>query len=1103
MIYRTSQRGTYRNINANLDLLSWRIAQLSSKVASEKQINKPSDNPSGAATVLRTRTVLSEITQHKENVGYANTWITHTGNVTSSIKSVLDEIYTNAEQAATDTVNGEQRSIIAEEVDQLFKTMIQFGDVRYLDNYLLAGQSTQTTPFTQWMEASDVVPACDNSDLWTGKVQNYGDRSFEPRPDLPVQSQSFLIECVEAGGMDSYLYANQYSNSVAQAVINGREGEYALTVETDDQIYNRTRIRIVAGAENVDFTGAGASRVNYSVSASVTADPVRIVYRYGTSAGTTAQVTSPGVVTVSLQTNSAGTASAARAWDVASAVNSLSAATGVSALPQSLTSPGGTVELARDGDGQPMYTDITFNNRLSYSLDGDDLTIYLERAAFGSDPSGATVTTMDQVEALINGDPVLSQRLTAALSPAPSPGSASPTAQVMGSFLSMTYSDPYTLAFADYLIPGDHNDVTWSIRNVPGAAKGEEGNGLTVRYAYAEPPEKSHATEARMSGSALIITLATSGSLYLEEYAKAYENPASPLYHDAYASDLLARRLAVTATAREAVDAVSAMPTDPPAGNSFRIMGTLSPGNSGLGKLDQAPPVTLSQGYDRPALFRVSQDGGKTWGPPQSFAASEFQNTLFYNSQLGHASLTTDLQGEGNDVVFTANYMGTWGDDLRVEYKNPNLPGQEASVTVGPQLWNICVTLGTDSQGRVTTTADDVVRLVNDHPEAGQLVTASLANYHEGGSGLVTSMDCARLATSPPYEVSEQTQITPLGHATAAVRFAYAPPAVKSPDLLYQAIEHGNAGNSIGIRYTMSADASVYPDAQFQDRVTISYEDRPNGDKVAVVHLASTSLPSCPDADSDRAAYDAWRQLYPIYSCTSSRSVTSTAGDVLEALIAKNLENPSSALVWASMDFKDEGWDSTAKVGPTDGTVWLSGGDDQAKEEDYGIALKFIADGTAIQRGDVFGVGVGWYHGDSKDLEVNVMDGYRADINLTGDELLGSNGASDNILDTVQRLYWALVNNDSEKVEQELPHLQEAIKKLTTIETNLGTRLIRNQFVLNTLADNQYSSEALLSETEDADFTRLITDLKNAQLVYEAVLGATGLTTKLSLLNYI
>ncbi|MDR2351019.1 MAG: hypothetical protein LBF41_10460 [Deltaproteobacteria bacterium] len=1115
MIYRTSQRGTYRNINNNLNLLSWHIAQLSNKIASEKQINKPSDNPSGAATVLRTRTVLSEIAQHSENVAYSSNWLTNTGNVMESVKGVLDEIYVKAEQAATDVYTAEQRLVIATEIDELFKTIVQFGDSRYGDNYLFSGSLTETQPFSTELKVQDVILGCENSKLWTGGVVNAGSESYEARPDLPEQSQMFLIECVQAGGIDSNLYANQYSSSVSQAVINGENGSYALTLTTTAQTHSNTTIKFAAGAENVNSSGTRGTAadlsddnfVSYSVPAGM--GPVEITYVHGTSgAATLATLTAPGKITVTLQTNAAGTASIADARTVANAVNALSAQTLVTATADSFPFPGGIVELEKDPSGNHMTTTLSFNHGLSHSVNGDEITIYLQRAGTAEDPTGALVSTIEEVRDYINNTTALSQRLSAELSlPAAEPYAPPlpvPVAETTNGFRAFTPSDPYTLAFVEISVPGNHNDIVWSIADVPGAAKGEAGNALSVRYDFAYPPGETRGTSARMSGENLmIITLATSGSVFSEEYGKLYSDPASPSYQNATESLIAARKLAVESTAQDVIDAVAALSS---AENPFKLAGKLSGGNSGTGKMVASSAFSLANGYDQPALFRVSQDGGKTWGPPTAFPASEYQNVSFYNSLLGHASLTTNLPGNANDVVLTANHMGTWGDDVRLEYKDPNKANQEASVTVGPQAWNICVNLATDENGRVTTTADDVVRMINNHPEAGQLVTASLANYHEGGAGIVSVMDCVSLSVAPPYEVEGVTQITPLGHATGEVTFPYNPPDRKSPNLIFQALETGTAGNSVGVRYTMSADTSLYGSGQlYQDRVSIGYESLANGDQVVVVHLATVELPSCPDINEERAAYDAWRELYPVWSCSSSRTVISTAGDVLEALVAKNLENPGSALVWASMDHKDEGWDSTAKVGVTASTVWLSGGDDALDPADYGISLKFIPDGTAIQTGDMFQVGVGWYSGNDGDLEVNVMNGYRTDMNTTGGELLGENGAprGDNVLDTVKRLQWALTHNYTEMVEQELPNLLAAVEKVTLMETNVGTKLIRNEFVTNTLTENEYAADTILSSTEDADFTRLITDLKNAQLVYEAVLGTTGLTTKLSLLNYI
>ncbi|MDR3038654.1 MAG: hypothetical protein LBV21_05135, partial [Candidatus Adiutrix sp.] len=537
-------------------------------------------------------------------------------------------------------------------------------------------------------------------------------------------------------------------------------------------------------------------------------------------------------------------------------------------------------------------------------------------------------------------------------------------------------------------------------------------------------------------------------------------------------------------------------------------------GNSGDGRINYELPRTwLDDGYDQPALFRVSQDGGKTWGPPQTFGAGEYQTgDMFHNAFLGHASLTTDLPGQSNDLVFTARYQGTWGNDLRVEYQLPDPadhPNPATTVTVGPNPWNVCVTLRTDAQGRVLSTAKEVMEAVNSHPVAGQLVWADLANYHEGGDGVVNLMKCSSLSVGEPYQVNGQSVITPLGYATAKVGFNYSAPDQSDPNLIFQATTQGPAGNSVGVRYTTSADPTFHAslsaaNAGYQKDTTVRYETDPiTGRTVLVVHLGTEELPSCPDEATDPAAAAGWRKAFPLYACTSNRAVTTTAGDVLKAVIDYNTAHPEQAAVWPQFERYPEGWDSTAKVGPTDGTVWLTGGNETESAGRHGVNLKFIPDGSSLQTGDIFEVPVGWYRGDEKNMDVNIDSGARGTLNTAGSELLGSTGAGDNFLDTIQRLIFALKKNDTEAIGRELPEIRAAIEKVTTLESKIGTKQIRNQFVNNTLDQKQYSSESLLSAIEDVDFSRLITDLKNAQTVYEALLGVTGMTTRISLLSYL
>jgi flagellin-like hook-associated protein FlgL len=1101
MIYRTSQRGTYRNITSNLDLLSYRIAQLTNKVASEKSINKPSDNPSGAAAVLRTRTVIADIAQYSENINYSNTWLTNTGNVMGSIKSTLDEIYAKAEQGATDTYTADQRKIIATEIDALFQSIIQFADSKFGDNYLLAGQQVGTQPFSLQMMAQNVIAGCENSDLFTGWVETVGSGVFNPRPDLPTESQKFLIEVVQAGGIDSKLYAEQTQLSSLELMGQNALGDYTLTLTSKGQAYNQSTIRLVAGPANDNVTGTvgTSAAITYNFSSS---SPISVVYAYGDAATATyAQYSaSTKTVTVFLQTDGGEppkSSAVVTALTIANAVNSLTVPPPPNSLYAGVTSGGtGHVDLGRGPGGVAANTKITFNQPTSVEVNGNEITVYLRT---GTD--GQIVATAQEVMAAINSDPEASLMVDASLAGSGSAG----VAGLQGSPQALIATDPYTLARVVTELPGTHNDLVYYVKNEAGAPKGDAGNAYSVIYELANPPSTTVGTTAVFSAStsAIIVTLGSSAAAFGDAYARIYYDGNSPGYHNAAEAYRLARLEAITANALDVQSAVTRLSDQ----QNLHIGVKAADGNSGLGKVYPGGPFRLAEGYDQAALVRVSQDGGLTWGPPMAFNPSEFQTGgLYYNSQLGHASLTTNLPGAANDVVLTANYMGTWGDDVRLEYRAPEGPPyqSEATVSVGPQPWNVCVTLGANAAGQITTTANDVVALINNHAEASQLVTASLANYHEGGQGVVTPMDCQSLSTGEPYEIGGRTRITPLGYATAAVDFDYTAPAQACPNLIFQALDHGAAGNDIGVRYTTSADAAVYgPGAQYQDKVTIGYEKDANGRDVVVVHLATIELPSCPDPESDREAYDQFKSLYPVYSCTEDRAVTSTAGDVLEALVAKNLAEPDTALVWASMEYKDEGWDSTAKVGPTQKTVYLSGGDDSQDASDHGIALKFVADGTALQVGDVYEIGVGWYNGDTNNLDINAMEGYRTTTNVTGDALLGANGADDNVLDTIQRLSWGLTHNDSELVAQELPKLKAALEKVTTMETNIGTRIIRNEFVLNNLELNKYAAETILSETEDADFTRLITDLKNSQLVYEAVLGATGLTTKLSLLNYL
>ena len=110
-------------------------------------------------------------------------------------------------------------------------------------------------------------------------------------------------------------------------------------------------------------------------------------------------------------------------------------------------------------------------------------------------------------------------------------------------------------------------------------------------------------------------------------------------------------------------------------------------------------------------------------------------STLYTNK----ATLTTNLTGENNDLVFTAKTGGDNrgpGNDISIQYVNPAALTAACSVTVTKKA--IAVTLKHDGTN-ITATASEVKTAIENSTAAAALVT--VANAAENtGAGVVTAM---------------------------------------------------------------------------------------------------------------------------------------------------------------------------------------------------------------------------------------------------------------------------------------------------------------------------------------------------------------------------
>ncbi len=124
----------------------------------------------------------------------------------------------------------------------------------------------------------------------------------------------------------------------------------------------------------------------------------------------------------------------------------------------------------------------------------------------------------------------------------------------------------------------------------------------------------------------------------------------------------------------------------------------------------------------------------------QGIGLTNFTDLTSTTSLPDYARRQTEMEGEDNDLVFTALTAGSAGDDIRVRLVKAAAPNSPLSVSTNDDpltgIKTITVTLATNNANQIATRAEDIVDAVNNDGVAGSWVSAGLAQG-EDGRGLV------------------------------------------------------------------------------------------------------------------------------------------------------------------------------------------------------------------------------------------------------------------------------------------------------------------------------------------------------------------------------
>ncbi len=145
---RVTDKMNYNQVTQNLSKNRTEMNDLQNQAATQKKINKPSDDPTSAARVLAARTEERGGKQFIKNITSARSFLEYTDQSLSELSESLMRAKELAISQASDAgASPETRRTVAMEIEQIYDQAVQVGNRKLGDRYIFGGYQTAKSPF--------------------------------------------------------------------------------------------------------------------------------------------------------------------------------------------------------------------------------------------------------------------------------------------------------------------------------------------------------------------------------------------------------------------------------------------------------------------------------------------------------------------------------------------------------------------------------------------------------------------------------------------------------------------------------------------------------------------------------------------------------------------------------------------------------------------------------------------------------------------------------------------------------------------------------------------------------------------------------------------
>lgn len=127
-------------------------------------------------------------------------------------------------------------------------------------------------------------------------------------------------------------------------------------------------------------------------------------------------------------------------------------------------------------------------------------------------------------------------------------------------------------------------------------------------------------------------------------------------------------------------------------------------------------------------------------------------------------------------------------------------------------------------------------------------------------------------------------------------------------------------------------------------------------------------------------------------------------------------------------------------------------------------------------------------------------------VNLPGDEVFNMGGADDpalpDLFSSLDGLREALLAGDTVELQNRLQEVDAHLTRVLNFRAEVGARQQGIELALNRLTDTELSLRTSLSNTEDADLTKVMVELQAQQNIYQATAGVAATLAQGGLMEY-